>query len=49
MNNLLEYFDIKCVRHIAGYIKDGNLCLPFNFSKKYNIYEDGKKNCTLYC
>ena len=41
--NLLGYFDIKCVTHIAGYIKDGNLCLLFNFSKRPNIYEDEKK------
>ena len=45
-NNLLGYIDVKCVTHIGGYIKDGNLCLPFNFSKKPNIYEDEKK--TLY-
>ena len=43
MNNLFGYFDIKCVTHIVGYIKDDNLCLPFNFSKKPNIYEDEKK------
>ena len=48
-NNLLGYFDIKCVTHIAGYIKDGNLCLPFNSSKKPNISEDEKKNCMLSC
>ena len=42
-NNLLGYIDIKCVIHIAEYINDGNLCLPFNFSKKPNIYEDVKK------
>ena len=42
-NNLLGYIDIKCVTHIGGYIKDGNLCLLFNFSKKPNIYGDVKK------
>ena len=42
-SNLLEYIDIKCVTHIGGYIKYGNLCHLFNFSNKPNIYADVKK------
>ena len=50
-SNLLGYIDIKCVTYIGGYMKDGNLCHPFNFSNKPNIYADVKKTVrfTVQC